>query len=153
MTHSLYYFLNKVITIENTEVIRTKVKALQKSSAILPNKKFILWWSPTINRSSVYVGKKSLDLTGITMYGKLSSLKIRYVHLFRNHIWEGIYQKCKEYFPDYISGNKMIPNYYYSSFNDDERIGNILEIEREEKIKLNFKIIWTDYDSKEIEVL
>ncbi|KCZ74086.1 hypothetical protein H311_04952, partial [Anncaliia algerae PRA109] len=74
-------------------------------------------------------------------------------HLFRNHIWEGIYQKCKEYFPDYISGNKMIPNYYYNSFNDDECIGNILEIEREEKIKLNFKIIWTDYDSKEIEVL
>ena len=36
----------------------------------IPNRRFTLWWSPTINRANVYVGfQVQLDLTGIFMHG------------------------------------------------------------------------------------
>ena len=36
------------------------------------NRRFTLWWSPTINRANVYVGfQVQLDLTGIFMHGKI----------------------------------------------------------------------------------
>ena len=39
----------------------------------IPNRRFTLWWSPTINRANVYVGfQVQLDLTGIFMYGLAS---------------------------------------------------------------------------------
>jgi len=35
----------------------------------IPNRRFTLWWSPTINRANVYVGfQVQLDLTGIFMH-------------------------------------------------------------------------------------
>jgi pre-mRNA-processing factor 8 len=38
----------------------------------IPNRRFTLWWSPTINRANVYVGfQVQLDLTGIFMHGKM----------------------------------------------------------------------------------
>ena len=38
----------------------------------IPNRRFTLWWSPTINRANVYVGfQVQLDLTGIFMHGKI----------------------------------------------------------------------------------
>jgi pre-mRNA-processing factor 8 len=38
----------------------------------IPNRRFTLWWSPTINRANVYVGfQVQLDLTGIFMHGEL----------------------------------------------------------------------------------
>ena len=38
----------------------------------IPNRRFTLWWSPTINRANVYVGfQVQLDLTGIFMHGKV----------------------------------------------------------------------------------
>jgi U6-snRNA interacting domain of PrP8 len=37
----------------------------------IPNRRFTLWWSPTINRANVYVGfQVQLDLTGIFMHGE-----------------------------------------------------------------------------------
>jgi pre-mRNA-processing factor 8 len=39
----------------------------------IPNRRFTLWWSPTINRANVYVGfQVQLDLTGIFMCGQAS---------------------------------------------------------------------------------
>ena len=39
----------------------------------IPNRRFTLWWSPTINRANVYVGfQVQLDLTGIFMHGKVT---------------------------------------------------------------------------------
>jgi hypothetical protein len=33
----------------------------------IPNRRFTLWWSPTINRANVYVGfQVQLDLTGVS---------------------------------------------------------------------------------------
>jgi hypothetical protein len=44
----------------------------------IPNRRFTLWWSPTINRANVYVGfQVQLDLTGIFMHGKIPTLKVR----------------------------------------------------------------------------
>lgn len=41
----------------------------------IPNRRFTLWWSPTINRANVYVGfQVQLDLTGIFMHGKVSKM-------------------------------------------------------------------------------
>ncbi|PWN94126.1 putative PRP8-U5 snRNP protein, pre-mRNA splicing factor [Acaromyces ingoldii] len=59
----------------------------------IPNRRFSLWFSPTLNRSSVYVGfQVQLDLTGIFMHGKLPVLKISYIQLFRAHLWQKIHE-------------------------------------------------------------
>lgn len=43
----------------------------------IPNRRFTLWWSPTINRANVYVGfQVQLDLTGIFMYSVLHTALI-----------------------------------------------------------------------------
>jgi pre-mRNA-processing factor 8 len=59
----------------------------------VPNRRFTLWWSPTINRSNVYVGfQVQLDLTGIFMHGKIPTLKISYIQIFRAHLWQQIHE-------------------------------------------------------------
>ena len=41
----------------------------------IPNRRFTLWWSSTINRANVYVGfQVQLDLTGIFMHGKIYAI-------------------------------------------------------------------------------
>ena len=43
----------------------------------IPNRRFTLWWSPTINQANVYVGfQVQLDLDGIFMDDKIPTLKI-----------------------------------------------------------------------------
>jgi hypothetical protein len=50
----------------------------------IPNRRFTLWWSPTINRANVYVGfQVQLDLTGIFMHGKIPTLKISLIQVGR----------------------------------------------------------------------
>ena len=57
----------------------------------IPNRRFTLWWSPTINRANVYVGfQVQLDLTGIFMHGKIPTLKISLIQIFRAHLWQVI---------------------------------------------------------------
>ncbi|XP_031256079.1 pre-mRNA-processing-splicing factor 8A-like [Pistacia vera] len=59
----------------------------------IPNRRFTLWWSPTINRANVYVGfQVQLDLTGIFMHGKIPTLKISLIHIFRAHLWHKIHE-------------------------------------------------------------
>jgi len=59
----------------------------------VPNRRFVLWWSPTINRANVYVGfQVQLDLTGIFMHGKLPTLKISLIQIFRAHLWQKIHE-------------------------------------------------------------
>ena len=53
------------------------------------NRRFALWWSPTINRANVYVGfQVQLDLAGIFMHGKIPTLKISLILIFRAHLWQ-----------------------------------------------------------------
>lgn len=59
----------------------------------IPNRRFTLWWSVTINRANVYVGfQVQLDLTGIFMHGKIPTLKISLIQIFRAHLWQKIHE-------------------------------------------------------------
>ncbi|KAF7684116.1 Pre-mRNA-splicing factor 8 like protein [Astathelohania contejeani] len=59
----------------------------------IPNRRFTLWWSPTINRANVYVGfQVQLDLTGVLMHGKLPTIKISFIQIFRGHLWQKIHE-------------------------------------------------------------
>jgi len=59
----------------------------------IPNRRFTLWWSPTINRANVYIGfQVQLDLTGIFMHGKLPTLKISLIQIFRAHLWQKLHE-------------------------------------------------------------
>ncbi|KAJ2819198.1 hypothetical protein GGI24_004863, partial [Coemansia furcata] len=50
---------------------------------------FVLANNIIVHNSNVYVGfQVQLDLTGIFMHGKLPTLKISYVSLFRSHAWQ-----------------------------------------------------------------
>ncbi|KAJ1893687.1 pre-mRNA-splicing factor 8, partial [Kickxella alabastrina] len=50
---------------------------------------FMLANSAVVHNSNVYIGfQVQLDLTGIFMHGKLPTLKISYVSLFRSHAWQ-----------------------------------------------------------------
>ena len=62
----------------------------------IPNRRFTLWWSPTINRANVYVGfQVQLDLTGIFMHGKIPTLKISLIQIFRAHLWQKIHESAR----------------------------------------------------------
>ncbi|GAA94310.1 uncharacterized protein L969DRAFT_90018 [Mixia osmundae IAM 14324] len=59
----------------------------------IPNRRFVMWFSPTINRANVYVGfQVQLDLTGIFMHGKIPTLKISLIQIFRAHLWQKIHE-------------------------------------------------------------
>ncbi|QRV82792.1 pre-mRNA-processing-splicing factor 8 [Ceratobasidium sp. AG-Ba] len=59
----------------------------------IPNRHFTLWWSPTINRANVYVGfQVQLGLTSIFMHGKIPTLKISLIQIFRAHLWRKIHE-------------------------------------------------------------
>ena len=49
--------------------------------------------SPTVNRANVYVGfQVQLDLTGIFLHGKIPTLKISLIQIFRAHLWQKIHE-------------------------------------------------------------
>ncbi|TMS07622.1 Pre-mRNA-processing-splicing factor 8 [Larimichthys crocea] len=56
----------------------------------IPNRRFTLWWSPTINRANGF--QVQLDLTGIFMHGKIPTLKISLIQIFRAHLWQKIHE-------------------------------------------------------------
>ncbi|CAF4550337.1 unnamed protein product, partial [Rotaria magnacalcarata] len=54
----------------------------------IPNRHFTSWWSPTIDRANVYVDfQVQLNFTGIFMHGKIPTLKISLIQIFRAHLW------------------------------------------------------------------
>jgi len=83
----------------------------------IPNRRFTLWWSPTINRANVYVGfQVQLDLTGIFMHGKIPTLKISLIQIFRAHLWQKVHESvvmdlCQVATPDFRSllGRLSVP--------------------------------------------
>ena len=59
----------------------------------IPNRRFTLWWSPTINRANVYVGfQVQLDLTGIFLHGKIPYPQDLLDSDFRAHLWQKIHE-------------------------------------------------------------
>lgn len=75
--------------LENKKLTQAQRSGLNQ----IPNRRFTLWWSPTINRANVYIGfQVQLDLTGIFMHGKIPTLKISLIQIFRAHLWQKIHQ-------------------------------------------------------------
>lgn len=86
-------FWEKASGFEESMQFKKLTNAQRSGLNQIPNRRFTLWWSPTINRANVYVGfQVQLDLTGIFMHGKLPTLKISLIQIFRAHLW----QKCHE---------------------------------------------------------
>lgn len=68
-------FWEKASGFEESMKYKKLTNAQRTGLTQIPNRRFTLWWSPTINRANVYVGfQVQLDLTGIFMHGKVSIL-------------------------------------------------------------------------------
>ncbi|KAJ9092119.1 Pre-mRNA-processing-splicing factor 8 [Naganishia friedmannii] len=86
-------FWEKASGFEESMKFKKLTNAQRSGLNQIPNRRFTLWWSPTINRANVYVGfQVQLDLTGIFMHGKLPTLKISYIQIFRAHLWQKIHE-------------------------------------------------------------
>ncbi|XP_004343829.2 pre-mRNA splicing factor prp8 [Capsaspora owczarzaki ATCC 30864] len=86
-------FWEKASGFEEAMAYKKLTNAQRSGLSQIPNRRFTLWWSPTINRANVYVGfQVQLDLTGIMLHGKLPTLKISYVQIFRAHLWQKIHE-------------------------------------------------------------
>jgi pre-mRNA-processing factor 8 len=86
-------FWEKASGFEESMMFKKLTNAQRSGLNKIPNRRFTLWWSPTINRANVYVGfQVQLDLTGIFMHGKIPTLKISLIQIFRAHLWQKIHE-------------------------------------------------------------
>lgn len=86
-------FWEKASGFEESMKFKNLTNAQKSGLNQIPNRRFTLWWSPTINRANVYVGfQVQLDLTGIFMHGKIPTLKISLIQIFRAHLWQKIHE-------------------------------------------------------------
>jgi len=86
-------FWEKASGFEESMKFKKLTNAQRSGLNQIPNRRFTLWWSPTINRANVYVGfQVQLDLTGIFMHGKIPTLKISLIQIFRAHMWQKIHE-------------------------------------------------------------
>jgi pre-mRNA-processing factor 8 len=86
-------FWEKASGFEDSMKFKKLTNAQRSGLNQIPHRRFTLWWSPTINRANVYVGfQVQLDLTGIFMHGKIPTLKISLVQIFRAHLWQKIHE-------------------------------------------------------------
>ncbi|KNH06334.1 pre-mRNA-processing-splicing factor 8-like protein [Perkinsela sp. CCAP 1560/4] len=84
---------NRISKFEETMQARKITNAQRGGLSKIPNQRFALWWSPTINRSSVYVGfLTQLDFTGVFLHAKLPLLKMSLAQIFQNHMWPKIHE-------------------------------------------------------------
>ncbi|TLS31346.1 hypothetical protein PpBr36_03623 [Pyricularia pennisetigena] len=86
-------FWEKASGFEESMKFKKLTNAQRSGLSQIPNRRFTLWWSPTINRANVYVGfQVQLDLTGIFLHGKIPTLKISLIQIFRAHLWQKIHE-------------------------------------------------------------
>lgn len=86
-------FWEKASGFEDSLKFKKLTNAQRSGLSQIPNRRFTLWWSPTINRANVYVGfLVQLDLTGIFLHGKIPTLKISLIQIFRAHLWQKIHE-------------------------------------------------------------
>ena len=86
-------FWEKAAGFEDSMQMKRLTNAQRTGLSQIPNRRFTLWWSPTINRANVYVGfLVQLDLTGIFLHGKIPTLKISLIQIFRAHLWQKIHE-------------------------------------------------------------
>ncbi|QPG77068.1 hypothetical protein FOA43_004466 [Brettanomyces nanus] len=86
-------FWEKASGFEDTMKFKKLTNAQRSGLSQIPNRRFTLWWSPTINRANVYVGfLVQLDLTEVFLHGKIPTLKISLIQIFRAHLWQKIHE-------------------------------------------------------------
>ena len=86
-------FWEKASGFEESMKFKKLTNAQRSGLNQIPNRRFTLWWSATINRANVYVGfQVQLDLTGIFLHGKIPTLKISLIQIFRAHLWQKIHE-------------------------------------------------------------
>jgi pre-mRNA-processing factor 8 len=86
-------FWEKASGFEESMKFKKLTNAQRSGLNQIPNRRFTLWWSPTINRANVYIGfQVQLDLTGIFMHGKIPTLKISLIQIFRAHLWQKVHE-------------------------------------------------------------
>ncbi|KAM0804368.1 NUC071 domain-containing protein [Usnea florida] len=86
-------FWEKASGFEESMKFKKLTNAQRSGLNQIPNRRFTLWWSCTINRANVYVGfQVQLDLTGIFLHGKIPTLKISLIQIFRAHLWQKIHE-------------------------------------------------------------
>ncbi|ODN79735.1 pre-mRNA-processing-splicing factor 8 [Cryptococcus amylolentus CBS 6039] len=86
-------FWEKASGFEESMKNKRLTNAQRSGLSQIPNRRFTMWWSPTINRANVYVGfQVQLDLTGVFMHGKIPTLKISLIQIFRAHLWQKIHE-------------------------------------------------------------
>lgn len=74
-------FWEKASGFEESMKYKKLTNAQRTGLTQIPNRRFTLWWSPTINRANVYVGfQVQLDLTGIFMHGKVRDFFATMIH-------------------------------------------------------------------------
>lgn len=78
---------------ENSKKDSNLAKQQRAGLTKVPNQRFALWWSPTINRSDIQAGFESkIDMTGVFMCGKLETIKKSLIKIFSGSLWE----KCQQ---------------------------------------------------------
>ena len=86
-------FWEKASGFEESMKYKKLTNAQWSGRSQIPNRRFTLWWSLTINRANVYVDfQVQLDLTCIFMQGKIPTLKIYLIQIFRAHLWQQIHK-------------------------------------------------------------
>lgn len=74
---------------ENSKRDTNLAKQQRAGLTKVPNQRFALWWSPTINRSDIQAGFESkIDMTGVFMCGKLETIKKSLIKIFSGSLWE-----------------------------------------------------------------
>ena len=61
----------------------------------IPDKsqRLVKWILTSVSALQVYVGfQVQLDLTGIFMHGKIPTLKISLIQIFRAHLWQKVHE-------------------------------------------------------------
>ncbi|CBH14584.1 PRP8 protein homologue [Trypanosoma brucei gambiense DAL972] len=80
---------NRAGGFENSKKDSKLAKQQRAGLANVPNRRFALWWCPTINRSDVQAGfETKIDTTGVFMCGKLETIKKSLIKIFSGSLWE-----------------------------------------------------------------
>lgn len=131
-------------------------RAQKAGAAALPNKRFILWWSPTINRSGVRMGyEQSIEPTGVRMHGKLSSLKLLFVQIFRGRLWQQIHEEAVLAVSGAFGGFRVIKNKVSRKKSYKDTVECDLSVQGEmatakgtiNSLGIDLTIRWGDYDA------
>lgn len=102
-------FWEKASGFEDSMQFKKLTHAQRTGLSQIPNRRFTLWWSPTINRANVYVGfVVQLDLTGIFLHGKIPTLKISLIQIFRAHLWQKIHESVVFDICQILDGEKEV---------------------------------------------